>query len=532
MLWDRTNRPLWFRCTVGVLVAIVAAAIRLQFLEILELRATFLTFYPAVAVAALYGGLGPGLLATVVSAALADYFWMEPVGQFAITDFADILSMAVFVASGALISYLAEAIYSAQARAHKAEEQSRLAAEREKAAVELRQSESKYRELVQNANSVIIRWKRDGTLTFFNEYAQKFFGYSAEEVIGKSVNILMPEQESTGGDLTELLQEIVNHPERYANNINENILRDGSRVWMAWTNRPIFDQDGQVLEILAIGSDITERKRAEALLQRQADLLYLSHDAIIVWQIDGRIESWNKGAEELYGYSQEEAVGQVTHDLLKTIHPEPWPEIEAKLRERKSWEGELKHRTREGREVIVLARHQLVRGADGVERVLETNRDITLHRQAEEDVRRQREWLRVTLTSIGDGVIATDASGLITFMNPVAEALTGWQVKEAAGLPVQKVFRIINEKTHEPLSDIVEHVLREGTVVALANHSTLVSRDGREVPIEDSAAPIKDDTGKTSGGRCWFSTMLRRDGAHGRPCGQARSTIILYSITC
>src|SRR5208283_4518647 len=220
MIWDRTNRPVWLRCTVGVLAAVLAAAIRLQFLEILELRVTFLTFYPAVAVAALYGGLGPGLLATVVSAALANYFWMEPVGQFGITNSADLISMIVFLASGTLISSLAEATYRAQARAHKAEEQSRLAAEREKAAVEIQQSEAKYRELVQIANSAIIRWKRDGTLTFFNEYAQKFFGYSAAEVIGKSVNILMPEEESTGGDLSDLVQNIVDHPEMYANNIN------------------------------------------------------------------------------------------------------------------------------------------------------------------------------------------------------------------------------------------------------------------------------------------------------------------------
>ena len=214
------------------------------------------------------GDLVAGLLATVVSAALADYFWMEPVGQFAITNFADLISMVVFLASGALISYLAEAAYRAQARAHKAEEQSTLAAEREKAAVDLQQSESKYRELVQNANSAIIRWKRDGAISFFNEYAQKFFGYSAEEVIGKHVNILIPEQESTGGDLTGLVQDIVNHPESYVNNINENVLRDGSRVWMAWTNRPVFDQEGQVLEILAVASDITERKRAEEELRR------------------------------------------------------------------------------------------------------------------------------------------------------------------------------------------------------------------------------------------------------------------------
>ena len=94
----------------------------------------------------------------------------------------------------------------------------------------LQESESKYRELVQNANSAIIRWKRDGAITFFNEYAQAFFGYSEDEVIGKHVNILLPERESTGSDLTSLVRDIVSHPERYVQNINENICRDGRRV--------------------------------------------------------------------------------------------------------------------------------------------------------------------------------------------------------------------------------------------------------------------------------------------------------------
>ncbi len=281
MIWGRTSRPVWLRCTVGVLAAVIAAAIRLHFLEILELRAAFVTFYPAMAIAALYGGFVAGLLATLVSAALASYFWLEPVGQFAVTNFADLISLVIFLAGGTMISYLAEAMYRAQARAHKAEEQSRLAAEREKAAVDLQKSESKYRELVQNANSAIIRWKRDGTLTFFNEYAQEFFGYRAEEVIGNSVNILMPGEESTGGDLSDLGQNIVNHPERYANNINENILRDGNRVWMSWTYKPVFGQDGQMLEILAIGSDITECKRAElALLESEKQLGILASELL------------------------------------------------------------------------------------------------------------------------------------------------------------------------------------------------------------------------------------------------------------
>jgi two-component system CheB/CheR fusion protein len=139
--------------------------------------------------------------------------------------------------------------------------------ERKKMEDALRVRENRYRELVQYANSAIIRWKRDGAITFFNEYAQKFFGYIADEVLGKDVRVLVPEQDSTGSDLTGLIQDIVDHPERFVNNVNENVLRDGRRVWMAWTNRPILDEQGQVAEILAVGIDITERKLAEDALR-------------------------------------------------------------------------------------------------------------------------------------------------------------------------------------------------------------------------------------------------------------------------
>ena len=119
--------------------------------------------------------------------------------------------------------------------------------------------------------------------------------------------------------------------------------------------------------------------------------------------------------------------------------------------------------------------------------------------QSHAELRRQREWFRTTLASIGDAVIATDADARVTFLNPAAEALTGWSSAEAIGQPVQAVFRVLNEQTHQPLEDLVARVLREQRVVTLANHSALVARDGREIPIEDSAAPIQDGTGHISG---------------------------------
>lgn len=135
----------------------------------------------------------------------------------------------------------------------------------------LRQSELQNRELVQNANSAIIRWKSDGTIIFFNEYAQKFFGYSAGDVIGRHIGIIVPPTESSGTDLTHLVQSIVDHPDQYASNTNENICSDGRRVWMTWANKPIFDENNQVTEIMSIGSDVTELKNAEAALRRSTE---------------------------------------------------------------------------------------------------------------------------------------------------------------------------------------------------------------------------------------------------------------------
>jgi PAS domain S-box-containing protein len=139
----------------------------------------------------------------------------------------------------------------------------------------VRQSETRYRELVQNANSAIIRWNRDGTITFFNEYAQTFFGYSAQEAVGKNVGFLVPPRDSAGLDLATLPQDVVANPEKYANNVNENLCRDGRKVWMAWTNKPILDETGQVAEILAVGIDVTERMRAEEAL-RESEQRYRS----------------------------------------------------------------------------------------------------------------------------------------------------------------------------------------------------------------------------------------------------------------
>ena len=126
-------------------------------------------------------------------------------------------------------------------------------------------------------------------------------------------------------------------------------------------------------------------------------------------------------------------------------------------------------------------------------------RNITQRKRAEQALDEQREWLRVTLSSIGDAVLATDTDGRITFINPVGAALTGWKQEDALGQPAGDVFVVINEQTRQPADDVVGRVLRDKQVVALANHTSLVRPDGSELPIEDSAAPILDAAGDIKG---------------------------------
>jgi PAS domain S-box-containing protein len=138
----------------------------------------------------------------------------------------------------------------------------------------LQESEQKYRELVQNANSIILRWNRKGEVTFLNEFGQNFFGYSEAEILGKSViGTIVPETESTGRDLRPLMDQICADPKAFEQNINENMKRDGSRVWVAWTNKAVFDQQGQLIEVFSIGNDITERKRVGEELNKYRDHL-------------------------------------------------------------------------------------------------------------------------------------------------------------------------------------------------------------------------------------------------------------------
>ncbi|MBE8990536.1 diguanylate cyclase [Nostoc sp. LEGE 12450] len=129
--------------------------------------------------------------------------------------------------------------------------------------------------------------------------------------------------------------------------------------------------------------------------------------------------------------------------------------------------------------------------------------------QAQEALFQEKELAQVTLQSIGDAVITTDSLGLVRYLNPVAQKLTGWSQLEAQGLPLSEVFQIVNETTREPVINPLETALYEGKTVGLANHTILIARNGDEFPIDDSAAPIRASNGEIIGAVMVFHDVSR-----------------------
>ncbi len=251
-----------------------------------------------------------------------------------------------------------------------------------------------------------------------------------------------------------------------------------------------------------------ERKRIEASLRRNEDAQALlaaivesSTEAIIGQDLDGSIQSWNAGAERMFSYSGKEVLGR----HIAILDPPGARDGFAALA-RRACGGELiqDYETigirKDGTPIHVALTLSPIRGRRGnVAGISCIAREITRRKQAEESLRRHREWLRVTLTCIGDAVLAADTEGRVVFLNPAAEKLTGWMAEEAHGRPVSEVFRIVDERNGDEAPDIVKQALTRREVVLLANHTALIARDGTTIPVEDSAAPIIDSDGNLVG---------------------------------
>ena len=277
-------------------------------------------------------------------------------------------------------------------------------------------------------DTVFVRDMHD-VINYWNRGAEELYGWKRDEAVGKVTHDLLhtvfplPLEEITAALLrTGRWEGELVHTKR-----------DGTNVIVAsrWSLQK--DQSGHPVGTLETNNDITERRQAERVLRRQANLLEQTHDAVFAWEYPRTIVFWNRGAEQLYGFSREEAVGRSSHELLHTEHPTPTSDFEAALELEGEWTGELTQTTRDGRKILVESRHLLVRESDDRRLVLETNRDITERKQAEEALRKaQAELAHVArVTTLGEmaASIAHEVdqplSGVVINANASLRFLTG-----------------------------------------------------------------------------------------------------------
>ena len=224
-------------------------------------------------------------------------------------------------------------------------------------------------------------------------------------------------------------------------------------------------------------------------------------DGVYIASRQGDLIAANPALVEMLGYESAEELKAAGRTTMLYVNPIDRERIFARLEAEgvvKNFEYRL--RRKDGREIVVLENARAVHDADGSIVAHEgTITDITDRKRAETRVFEEKERAQVTLQSIGDGVITTDADGRIDYINPVAQDLTGWDMRGARNTPITEIMTIINEHTRATVENPVMRCLKEGRIISLEANSILISRNSEEVPIQDSAAPIRDRIGNIIG---------------------------------
>jgi len=245
---------------------------------------------------------------------------------------------------------------------------------------------------------------------------------------------------------------------------------------------------------LVITSLMAKVRKSFEALREQARLLDLTHDTVFVRDMNDVITYWNRGAEELYGWTREEAIGKVTHQLLQTIFPAPLEQINEELLRTDRWEGELVHTKGDGTQVTVASRWSLQRddhARPGA--ILETNNDITERKRAEEERRYNTRLLRTITDNASSMLFMVDAADRGTFVNPAMEQITGYQAQELIG-------QVVHDKIHHTYPDGRPYPLSECSLAeavrmrkAVRGEDFFVRKDGTFFPVRYWASPVFRD---------------------------------------
>ncbi|MBW1829507.1 MAG: PAS domain S-box protein [Deltaproteobacteria bacterium] len=370
----------------------------------------------------------------------------------------------------------------------------RASVKRKQVEMALRHSEEKYRELVESANSIILKMDTQGNITLFNEFAQSFFGYKKEEIIGRNViGTIVPSENSAGRDLAAMIEDIGRYPERYKNNENENMRKDGERVWVAWTNKPVVDEKGRVTEILCVGNDITVRKQSEDALredeERYRKLVRLSPDPIVIIQ-DGRHILFSSAFTELFGYTQQDVDNGLS--VLDVMHQDYKEAVRVRLKDRFSGKA-VPRRLRvdmiakSGRIIPCESSGVLIQYG-GRPAILVIIRDITERKKIEEKMIIFQKFAEASEQGLG----MADLNGNITYVNPALCRQLGERTPEEA---IGKNGSLYYSEEHlkKLENESFPTVMKQGH---WTGELDLISRDGKITNAIQSIFLIRDKTEK------------------------------------
>ena len=312
-------------------------------------------------------------------------------------------------------------------------------AQRKKAEAALRRSEAYLAEAQRLSHTGSFGWNvRTGEI-FWSDETYRIFEF--EPTTKSTVDLVIERTHPDDRELVRRAIESASTGKRALILEHRLLMPNGAVKCVHVVGNPTAGDDPETLLFVGAITDITERKRAEQKLRDQASLLDLAHDAIFVRDMGGTITYWNRGAEELYGWSPEQACGKLAQDLLQTVFPMPFDQVEEALMRSGRWEGQLVHTTKYGAQLAVASRWSLRRDDKAAPiAILVTNNDISERRQAEQAREELEEQWRAAFDSNPTMYFIVDSAGAIVTVNTFGAEQLGYKVDELVGRPVLDVF--------------------------------------------------------------------------------------------
>jgi diguanylate cyclase (GGDEF)-like protein/PAS domain S-box-containing protein len=358
--------------------------------------------------------------------------------------------------------------------------------------------------IVEHTHDAVITRALDGMILSWNQGAERMYGYRAEEALGKSAaTLLFDGSEQVVREQNERL--LAGAPG--VESVSQRHAKDGSSLEVFVTISPLKDRDGRIVGATSISRDISALTRAHrALLESDRRLaLAMSIARVETWEIDvgtgamrcsegvGPILGQPRGFQFRHRHTWREYIRPGDRQRVADL-------FAAAAAGHAEYDVEYPVTRADGSEGWLSSRCVFERDAGGrALRAIGVMIDITERRRSEQQLFAEKELAQVTLRSIGDAVITTDVSGTVRELNPVAEQLTGWSAEQARGRPLHEVFRLLSELDRTPVADPVERAVGTGETAWVEDSALLISRDGREFSIADSAAPIHDRQGQLIG---------------------------------